>query len=70
MAWQVGEHLDINLPGFYTDSPDEVAFGFDTVSTQMDAFFPNTLPERNPEFEKLGCYSDVLTSRAVGGGTW
>jgi hypothetical protein len=64
--------LDINLPGFVADTTpsSDMIFAFETVSRRIDAGFTEKLPERNPEYEKLGCYTDVLTDRAIGGGKW
>jgi hypothetical protein len=67
---QVGEMLDINLPGFSGETPGSVVFPFESVSRRIEASFTDKLPERNPEYEKLGCFADVLTDRAVGGGKW
>jgi hypothetical protein len=67
---QVGEILDINLPGFFSDTSGDTVFAFETVTQTLENSFTDTLPDRNPEYEKLGCFADVLTDRAVGGGRW
>jgi hypothetical protein len=67
---QTGEKLDIIIPGFYSDAGRDVTFAFDVVTTKIDPGFPDSLPERNPQYRPLGCFKDVLTDRAVGGGKW
>jgi hypothetical protein len=74
----VGEYVDISLPGFSmageatastTGSNGVYHFAFEVMAKTLDPGFPVKLPNPQPEYESIGCYEDVRTSRAVGGGT-
>ena len=65
--FKVGDYLDIELMGFEYDNP--VEFAFDSIGRKVDPTLPDRTPTPNPEFTKIGCFKDELTSRAIGGGT-
>jgi hypothetical protein len=44
-------------------------FAFEVMAKSVNPGFPITLPDPAPKYIKIGCYEDVRTHRAVGGGT-
>ncbi len=77
---EVGEYVDISLPGFEKYASDSASsasttvgtttiFAFEVMAKSVNPGFPVTLPDPAPKYIKIGCYEDVRTHRAVGGGT-
>jgi hypothetical protein len=77
---EVGQHVDITLPGFTKSAVADASlasitqgtrtiFAFEVMAKALNPGFPVTVPHASPEYVKIGCYEDVRTQRAVGGGT-
>jgi hypothetical protein len=50
-------------------SDSKVTFAFEVMKKSVNPGFPLKLPEEPLTYEKIGCFNDVRTKRAVGGGT-
>jgi hypothetical protein len=52
-----------------TTSGSKSTFAFEVMKKSMNPGFPPKLPEEPLVYKKLGCFNDIRTKRAVGGGT-
>jgi hypothetical protein len=63
------ERTDAAIPSATTVAGTKTRFAFQVLAKSLDPGFPETLPDPGPRYAKIGCYEDVRTQRAVGGGT-